>query len=68
MGAYYIPSITTIRQPVEAMATESARKLFAMIDGKEEPSAKVFDGELVIRESTGPLLQNDNVESLKRRI
>ena len=68
VGAYYIPSITTIRQPVEAMATESARKLFAMIDGKEEPSAKVFDGELVIRESTGPLLQNDNVESLKRRI
>ena len=53
VGEYYIPSITTIRQPVEAMATESARKLFAMIDRKEEPSAQVFDGELVIRESTG---------------
>lgn len=54
VGAYYIPSITTIRQPVEAMATESARKLFAMIGDKEEPSAQVFEGELVIRESTGP--------------
>lgn len=55
VGEYYIPSITTIRQPVEAMATESARKLFAMIGEQEEPSANIFEGELVIRESTGML-------------
>lgn len=54
-GAYYIPSITTIRQPVEALAAETARKLFAMIAGKEKPGAAVFEGELIVRESTGEI-------------
>ncbi|MDD7739885.1 MAG: LacI family DNA-binding transcriptional regulator [Fusicatenibacter sp.] len=51
-GAYYIPSITTIRQPVEKLAAETARMLFAMISKKEEPHAVVFDGQLIVREST----------------
>ena len=51
-GEYYIPSITTIRQPVEQLAAETAKMLFSLISGKEEPCSKVYDGELVVREST----------------
>ena len=35
-GEYYIPSITTIRQPVEQLAAETAKMLFSLISGKEE--------------------------------
>lgn len=48
-GEYYIPSITTIRQPVEQLAAETAKMLFSLISGKEEPCSKVYDGELVVR-------------------
>ena len=53
-GEYYIPSITTIRQPVEQLAAETAKMLFSLISGKEEPCSKVYGGELVVRESTKP--------------
>ena len=42
----------TIRQPVEQLAAETAKMLFSLISGKEEPCSKVYDGELVVREST----------------
>lgn len=52
MGAYYIPSITTIRQPVEQIAKASAGLLFNMIKGKEKPGKLIYEGQLLIREST----------------
>lgn len=52
MGAYYIPSITTIRQPVEQIARASADLLFNMIKGKEKPKKLIYEGELLVREST----------------
>ena len=52
MGAYYIPSITTIRQPVEQIAKASAQLLFHMIKGKEKPGKLIYEGELLVREST----------------
>jgi len=52
MGAYYIPSLTTIRQPVGKIASASADLLFNMIKGKEKPKKQIFEGELLIREST----------------
>lgn len=52
VGAYYSPGITTIKQPVEKIAKASAELLFDMIKKKEEPKRVVFDGELLIREST----------------
>ena len=38
--------------PVEQLAAETAKMLFSLISGKEEPCSKVYDGELVVREST----------------
>lgn len=52
-GEFYNPSITTIRQPVEEIAQASAQLLFDMIHKREKPKQMVFDGELLIRESTG---------------
>lgn len=52
MGKYYAPSITTIKQPVDAIAKESILLLFDIISGKREHQHKVFDAELLVREST----------------
>lgn len=52
-GEFYIPSITTIRQPAEEIALATANLLFDMIKKKEQPKRLIFEGELLIRESTG---------------
>lgn len=48
---YYNPAITTIRQPVEEMAKETAKILFDLIDNKTSNQHKVFEGELIVRQS-----------------
>lgn len=52
---YYSPRITTVRQPFEEMAQETITLLFKFIDGKKNAdvaSQKLFEGELVVGEST----------------
>lgn len=51
-GEFYIPSITTIRQPAEKIAKATADLLFGMIKGKEQPRQIIFEGELLERESS----------------
>lgn len=47
------PPLTTVRQPVEAMAAEMARLLHDRIEGgTSEPTSVLFDPELVVRESS----------------
>ncbi|MDD3278412.1 MAG: LacI family DNA-binding transcriptional regulator [Lachnospiraceae bacterium] len=53
IGEYYNPGITTIRQPVEKIAEASARLLFDMIKKKNKPGHEIFEGELLVRSSTG---------------
>lgn len=54
---YYIPSITTIRQPVEEMAEETIRILFERIEDDKLPKVKkYFPAELVIGQSTKSIL------------
>ena len=55
LSKYYTPSLTTIRQPVEKIAVETLKVLFDMINKKRDSSHKVFDGELIIGESTKKL-------------
>lgn len=52
MGQYYNPSISTIRQPVDDIARDAIRLLFNIIAGRQEHQHKLYDGELLIREST----------------
>lgn len=54
-GKYSIPSLTTIRQPIEDMARETISLLFDMIHGRREARNVIMPAELVIRESTGPV-------------
>ena len=51
-GSYYIPSLTTIRQPVEEIGKATAGLLFDLIKGKEKPRQLIYEGELIQREST----------------
>ena len=52
VSGYISPSLTTIRQPVEDMAKNTAKLLFDIIAGKKEHQHITFDGELLVREST----------------
>lgn len=51
-GAYYNPSLTTIRQPVEKIAKETIDILFDVIRKKGEHRQIILEGELLEREST----------------
>lgn len=49
------PAITTIRQPVDAIAKAAAGLLVAQITGRDSrPTEIFFEPELIVRESTGP--------------
>lgn len=49
---YFQPPITTIKQPIEEIAEESIRMLFSMISKKKPVPNKIFEGELMKRDST----------------
>lgn len=53
IGEFYTPQLTTIRQPVEAMAKKTAQLLLDIIDGKCKHEYISFPAQLVERESTG---------------
>lgn len=52
IGNYMTPSLTTLKQPAEEMAQETARLMFEMITQKVKGQHKIFEGELVLRQST----------------
>ncbi len=52
MGQYYSPSISTIEQPVDDIAIDSIKLLFAIINGEQKHQHKVYSGKLLVREST----------------
>ena len=50
------PPLTTVRQPVQAMALAAARALLDEISGRPAPASEfLFSPELVVRGSTGPV-------------
>jgi len=53
MANYVVPSITTMRQPVEEMAKETTKLLFDIIAGKKEHQHITYEAELTVKESTG---------------
>ena len=52
LGQYYMPSLTTIRQPADVMAKETVTLLFEIIAGRKNHQHLVYDAELLEREST----------------
>jgi DNA-binding LacI/PurR family transcriptional regulator len=58
VAVYYYPSLTTVRQPLDIMGDLAARTLIERIEGKDNyPSELAVEGQLVVRESTGPVSQ-----------
>lgn len=53
MASYYIPTITTMKQPVEEMAEAAAEILFDAIENDAGVQHRIFEGEMMIRESSG---------------
>ena len=51
-GDYYVPRLTTLKQPVEAMAVQTIQLLFNIIAGKSKHMHIDFEGEIQIKEST----------------
>lgn len=56
MSSYYIPTLTTIRQPVVEMAQAAANILFDTIEKDIPIEHRIFEGELLIRESSRNLI------------
>ncbi len=53
--AFYMPSLTTVRQPLVHMGEVAAQSLLERIENKKEfPAEIAIQPELVVRESTGP--------------
>ena len=55
-SAFYRPSLTTLRQPLDEMGRHAARRLLAKIEGQDaeqDPEPIMARAELVVRESTG---------------
>lgn len=52
MGNYTVPSLTTMRQPVEKMAKETTGLLFNIIAGRTAHQHVTYEAELLVREST----------------
>lgn len=55
MACYTVPSLTTIRQPVEEMAKDTTRLLFDIIAKKTRHQHITYEAELLIRESTAKI-------------
>jgi DNA-binding LacI/PurR family transcriptional regulator len=52
-AAFHMPSLTTVRQPLERMGEVAAQTLLQRIEGQQEyPSEIAIEPELIVREST----------------
>ncbi len=57
-SAYYMPPLTTVSYPAEAMAHSAARQLFGMLSsdhGAQRPVTEFLPVHLQVRQSTAPL-------------
>jgi len=53
-AAYHVPSLTTIRQPLQKMGSTAAQMLLKKLAGKTTPELILAEPELIVRESTAP--------------
>jgi LacI family transcriptional regulator len=51
---FHVPSLTTIRQPLQEMGSTAAAALLRKLSGESIPSVIRVEPELIVRESTGP--------------
>ena len=54
-ASFHMPSLTTIRQPLQEMGCAGAASLLRMLSGEALPHVLRVEPELIVRESTGPV-------------
>lgn len=60
--AFVDPPLTTVRQPVPEMSAAAVSTLLEELDGNPAPRVELlFRGELVVRDSTGALVESAHV-------
>ena len=52
---YHVPSLTTIRQPLQSMGELAANTLLKKMAHEQQPEIMRVEPELIVRESTGPI-------------
>lgn len=58
LARHFQPSLTTVRQPIEAQGTRAAALLIARLSDQNAPSAPPHPLELIVRDSSGPAPKN----------
>jgi DNA-binding LacI/PurR family transcriptional regulator len=68
-AAYHVPRLTTVRQPLRRMGEVAVQILLKRIENPEEsyPDTIMFEPELMVRESTGPISKSARSTQLKSR-
>jgi LacI family transcriptional regulator len=54
-ASFHMPSLTTIRQPLQQMGSAGAEALLRHLGGEHLPHVLRVEPELIVRESTGPV-------------
>lgn len=62
-AAFQIPSLTTVRQPLDKMGALAGEVLIQRIQGAPDPVELMVDPELVVRESTAPARRRVEIEA-----
>lgn len=52
--SFTFPPLTSVRQPIETLAAYALRSLVGMIEGDPPAKSKMFETELIVRDSTAP--------------
>lgn len=66
-ASYYVPSLTTIRQPLQSMGELAATTLLKKMAHEKQPDTLRVEPELIVRESTGPAPASASPAQNKRR-
>ena len=66
-AAYHVPSLTTIRQPLQKMGSTAAQMLLKKLAGKTTPELIHVEPELIVRESTAPACSAPPTRRVKAR-
>lgn len=66
-AAFQVPSLTTIRQPLQKMGSTAAQMLLKKLAGKTTPDLVHVEPELIVRESTAPACSEATMRHLKTR-
>lgn len=61
-AAYQVPSLSTIRQPLQRMGCTAAQMLLKKLEDESTPDLVRVEPELVVRESTAPPIANSKTQ------